>query len=253
MRVKLLISFSLALFLMNCAKELQVDVTETHPNGTKKKEIYYYSKVSDPMRVILYGPDGKIKSDQFMKNGRPDSVTIIYHSNGKKYKESMYIQDKKTKKEMKHGKEMTWYENGQVKSEATYEMGLPVGTATTYYEDGTKGSEVVYKDGEKEGEVVHYFPDGKNRKLITCTHGDRNGPYKEWYENGNLKKEDSYVQNILEGICITYHENGKKETECIYKDGKLDGLKQEWYESGKLAAEATYEKGVMVEGSATRY
>ncbi len=241
----------IAVYLCSCAKELKVDVTETHPNGAKKKEIYHFGRRSDPRRIILYGVDGKVKSDQFMKNGRPDSLTVIYHSNGNRYKESRYIQDKKTKQEMKHGKEMTWYENDRIKSEANYVNGSPEGVAMTYYEDGTKASVTPYKEGQKSGEEICYFPDGKNAKLITYINGDRQGIYKEWYANGNQKREDTYDSNVLSGLCITFHENGKKETECTYKDGNVEGLKQEWYENGRLAAKATYEKGRLIEG--TRY
>jgi antitoxin component YwqK of YwqJK toxin-antitoxin module len=249
MRIKILMALGLTLSLMNCSKELKMEVVESHPNGAKKREVYYYSQVANPRRVLLYGPDGKLKSDQFMKSGLPDSTTTIYHNNGSKYKEIMYIQDKKTKKEMKHGKETTWYENGQVKSESAYEKGFPTGTSVSYYEDGKKASEVVYKDGQKDGEEHHWFPDGKDKKVIPYVTGDINGVVKEWYENGNPKKEETYVNNILDGKYLTCHENGNKESEFTYKNGKIDGERKEWNESGKLTGEAKYEDGVLIEGT----
>lgn len=251
MRTKILFVIGLALIVMSCKKELQIEVMEKHANGAKKKEIYYYNRKTDPRRIILYSTDGKVMSDRFLKNGKPDSVTVIYHSNGNKYKESMYIQDNTTKKEMKHGTETSWYEDGKVKSSATFENGNPVGSATTYYGDGTKASEVTYKDGAKDGAEIDWYPDGKEKELVTYKNGDRNGPLKHWYSNGNLKKEDTYVNNAMNGLCCTYHENGKKESECTYKEGRLEGEKKEWYENGKLAAKATYEKGVLMGG--TRY
>ena len=102
--MKILIALGVTFCLLGCTKELKIEVTEKHPNGAKKKEVHYYMRVSDPRRVIFYGPDGKIKSDQFFKSGRPDSAFIIYHPNGNKYKETRYAQDAKTRQEMKHGK-----------------------------------------------------------------------------------------------------------------------------------------------------
>lgn len=249
MRTKILIALGIAYCLMGCTKELKVEVVETHPNGAKKKEVHYYNRVSDPRRIILYGVDGKVKSDRFMKNGKPDSLCVIYHTNGNKYKEIKYIQDKKSKQEMKHGKECTWYENGQLENETLYENGLPKGAAITYYEDGSKASETPFKDGLKEGEEIQYFPDGNKKMLITYSGGDRNGSLKEWYANGSLKKEETYLKNALDGPYTKYYENGNKETECSYKNGKLHGLKQQWYENGKLSAKAEYENGNFIEGT----
>ncbi len=249
MRMKILIALGVICCLIGCAKELKMEVVEKHPTGAKKKEIYYYTRVSDPRRIILYGLDGKVKSDRFMKNGKPDSLFIIYHPNGKKLKETKYIQDAKTKQEMKHGKECTWYESGQLNSEATYENGAPKGFAVTYYEDGTKAAEIPFKDGNKEGEEIHYFPDGKKKMLITYKNSDRNGALKEWYLNGNLKKEETYLKNVLDGPMTLYYEDGKKETACHYKNGRIHGLKQQWQENGRLCAKATYENGKFIEGT----
>ncbi|MGD9200450.1 MAG: hypothetical protein PVI26_02710, partial [Chitinispirillia bacterium] len=146
--------------LISCTKELKVFVSEKHPNGSKKKEIHYYTRQTDPRRIVIYGENGNIKSDQYMKNGKPDSLTVIYHNNGNKYKEVMYIQDPETKKEMKHGKEISWYENGNVKTEASFENGLPTGTAVTYYEDGKKASQVSFQNGKKQGEETYWYSNG---------------------------------------------------------------------------------------------
>ncbi len=251
MRIKILLVLGLALSLMNCSKELKMEIMEKHPDGSKKKEVSFYSQVTNPRRITYYYPDGKIQSDQFMTSGKPDSVTVIYYPNGQKNKEIIYVYDKKLKKEFKHGDEATWYESGQLKSKATYEKGVPTGVAVNYYEDGKKASEVIYKDGQKDGEERQWYPDGKDKKLTVYTAGDMNGVVKEWYANGNLMKEETYVNNALDGLYTTYHENGKKESEYTYKDSKIEGEKQEWYENGRLAAKATYEKGVLIEG--TRY
>ncbi len=250
MKLQTLIVLSVTCLLIGCAKELKIEVVEKYANGAKKKEIHYYSQKSDPRRVIIYSEDGKIKSDQCLCKGKPDSLTTIYYPDGSKYKQTMYMQNEKTRMEMKNGKELCWYENGQVKSELTYEKGAPAGAACTYYDNGTKASETTYKNGNKEGDEIEYYPDGTKKKLTPFVNGDLHGVQREWYPNGNPKKEDTYSKNVLNGISTWYYEDGKKETECSYKDGKLHGLKQQWYENGKLSAKATYEDGQQMEGTA---
>ena len=99
MRITLLLVLGLALSLMNCSKELQTEVVEKYPDGSKKKEVSFYTQVGNPHRVVYYFPDGKMQSDQFMTEGKPDSTTTIYYPNGQKAKEIKYIYDKKQKKE----------------------------------------------------------------------------------------------------------------------------------------------------------
>lgn len=251
MKLRLLCVFFISFLLLNCTKELHSEIAETHSNGAKKKEIYYYTRKSDPRRIILYSPDGQIMSDRFMKRGKPDSLMVIYHPNGKKYKEVTYIQDK-SGNEMIHGKETTWYENGNIRSEVIFKQGIPQGSAFTYYDDGAKESETPYNsNGQKHGNETLWYANGTVKETTPYSNGDIHGIKKEYYQNGKCKKEYTYVKNVLAGICKTYFENGKLQTECTYKDGKLEGLKQEWYPSGKLAAKATYENGELIKG--TRY
>ncbi|MBN1981298.1 MAG: toxin-antitoxin system YwqK family antitoxin [Chitinivibrionales bacterium] len=244
-----ILSFT-ALMVVSCSQpSLKSEIAEKYSNGSKKKEVYFYKSVTDPRRVIYYDSiTGKVKSDQFMLNGKPDSTTTIYYGNGQKYKEITYIQDKKTRKEMIHGKEMKWYENGQVEFETNYDHGTPVGTSVSYFSDGTKASETSFVNGVKSGTETMWYSNGKMKKQVNYTNGNMNGTYKEWYETGNPKREDTFVNDVLDGTSIMYHPNGKKETECVYKAGKLNGIKQEWRENGKIAARATYENGQLIEG-----
>ena len=222
--------------------ELKTEITETWPNGSKKKEISYYRQITDPRRVVIYNVKGGIMSDRFMKGGKPDSLQIGYNLDGSKFKEECYIQ-KEDGTPMLHGKASYWYENGQLKSEAVYDSGAPSGTIIAYYDDGNKMSETSYKNGKKDGEDIVYFKNGNKKKSTIYLASRRSGTCQEWFENGKLKEVNEYKDNALHGTTIVYYSNGKKRREINYQDGQLHGLKTEWNKRGRKVAQAKYEKG----------
>lgn len=247
---RVILAFCTLSFMVGCgSKELKTEVTESYPNGSKKVETSYFSRVTDPRRVVRYNVAGGVMSDTWMKDNKPDSVMTIFYKNGKKMKEAHYIPPTDpAMKEMKHGKESEWYENGQLKSEAVWDNGSPVGSFTTFYEDGKKSSETIFKDGKKDGEAIEYFSNGNTKSSTVYKAGRREGVAKEWYENGKIKKEDNFVDNSLSGKCVEYHDNGKKKLECNYKDGQLHGDKIEWNRSGRKVALGKFENGDRVFG-----
>ena len=111
MRKYCLIPLVLSL-LIACSsqKQLQQETAETNPNGSKKKENFFYTDggKKDIVRTVYYFPDGSIRSDSYFKEGKPDSIAIINYQNGKRLKETRYNIG------MKNGKAMSWYENGKV-------------------------------------------------------------------------------------------------------------------------------------------
>lgn len=248
--IRVLFAFVALTIIVGCGpKELKTEVTESYPNGSKKVEVSFYSRVTDPRRVVRYNVAGGVMSDTWMKDSKPDSTMTIFYKNGKKMKEANYIPPTDpAMKDMKHGKESEWYENGQLKSEATWDSGSPVGSFTTYYEDGKKASVTNFKDGQKDGEVVDYFKNGEKEKSVLFTAGRRNGVAKEWYENGKLKKEENFVDNSLSGKCVEYHSNGKKKLVCNYKDGQLHGDKIEYNSRGRKVALGKFENGTRTFG-----
>ncbi len=245
-----ILAFCTLSFMIGCGpKELKTEVTESYPNGSKKVEVSFYSRATDPRRVVRYNVAGGVMSDTWMKDNKPDSVMTIYYKNGNKMKEAYYIPPTDpAMKDMKHGKESEWYENGQLKSEAVWDSGSPVGSFVAYYEDGKKASETIYKDGKKDGEALEYFPNGNKKSSTIYKAGRREGVAKEWYENGKIKKEDNFIDNSLSGKCVEYHDNGKKKLECTYKDGQLHGDKIEWNRGGRKVALGKFENGTRTFG-----
>jgi antitoxin component YwqK of YwqJK toxin-antitoxin module len=112
----------------------------------------------------------------------------------------------------------TWYENGQLKLEATYQDGERQGLTGTWYENGQLEFAATYKAGELEG--------------LT----------RKWYENGQLACQATFKAGEAEGLTRTWYENGQLKSQATYKAGEAEGLFRVWHENG-LASEAIFRAG----------
>ena len=67
----------------------------------------------------------------------------------------------------KEGRKVTWFRNGQIRSEGTYKDGKRVGIFTLWHENGQKSGEETYKDGIRNGLSVGWDRNGsKTREFI---------------------------------------------------------------------------------------
>jgi antitoxin component YwqK of YwqJK toxin-antitoxin module len=77
------------------------------------------------------------------------------------------------------GDDIEYYENGNVKSETKYQMGVLQGLAKKYYENGKITEESNYHNDLRTGEANYY---NENGKLIK----------KELYFNGKIYESETY-------------------------------------------------------------
>lgn len=112
-------------------------------------------------------------------NGKKEGYWVTYYANGNKRSEGAYRAGKK------HGKWILYYQNGNKKSEASFRDGLYEGWYVCYYENGNKKWEGPYAphtgkstDGRKEGVWKCYSEkDGKTVwRIITYKRGARAKP-----------------------------------------------------------------------------
>lgn len=120
-------------------------------------------------------------------------VNGVYYLGGKPY--SGYIKD--------------MYDNGAIRSQASYHNGLLHGTSRTYYADGKLRDERNYKEGLSYGRHLGYW------------------------ENGNRKFDYTYCNEKKEGAQLRWYETGKPYMALHYKDDHEDGPQKGWRENGK--------------------
>ena len=89
-----------------------------------------------------YHPNKELMSSKRYLRGTKDGPFITWYDNGQKRSESFWEYDKKI------GKWLTWYSNGQVESQGSYIDDKKDGRWVSYNKTGEKVSEVVYAAGE---------------------------------------------------------------------------------------------------------
>ncbi len=90
----------------------------------------------------------------------------------------------------------SYYSNGKVESEITFNDSIREGEAKFYYEDGTLKEERLYVNGRVEGLVKTYYPNGSLKELINIEDGKREGPTSVFDEDGNYVKDINFEQGI---------------------------------------------------------
>jgi antitoxin component YwqK of YwqJK toxin-antitoxin module len=208
MKLKLVISVLIIVFLVSCSK------------STKK----------------TYWENGQLKSEMSYKDDKLNGVAVWYYENGEKELEAHY------KDNVLDGPLLRWYENGLPEVESYYEDGLLQGRAVTYngfgklvleenyrndtldgkyykfYDDGAPQIAGAYADGMFDGRWIYYNNHGKIVGMGEFDHGS--GTQKAWWPNGQIKREVTYVNNLKNGAERWYNQDGELEKVVYYEDGE---------------------------------
>jgi antitoxin component YwqK of YwqJK toxin-antitoxin module len=99
-------------------------------------------------------------------------------------------------KEANRPTKVTYWPNGQKKSERHYKNGKPDGLETRWWENGQKQYEGHWKNGKQDG-------------LAT-----------QWYGNGQMWWESHYKNDKKDGLTTFWDANGKKKRVIYYKNGR---------------------------------
>ncbi|PCJ28051.1 MAG: hypothetical protein COA97_01895 [Flavobacteriales bacterium] len=96
------------------------------------------------------------------------------------------------------------------------------GKNKTFYESGELKSENNFIDNVKEGVEIIYFKSGNVEKKYNYYKGQLHGLYISYNENGIKKQSSRYLNGELSGCVKNFYKNGKtKETALFYKDSQL--------------------------------
>ncbi|MEC3964281.1 hypothetical protein [Flagellimonas halotolerans] len=160
------------------------------------------------------------------------------------------------------GQYLSWYKNGQLKEEGTFEKEIEtlfgtgynegnnrkVGKWSEYYENGQLKTYQEYDEyGYHAGLYKSYFEDGvvKTSGQYGGYHGSLPvGEWKTYYENGNLKSLKAYSKDGYKAKWELYYPNGtiKESGRYNYKDNK-EGNWEVYHPNGQLKEEGKYKYG----------
>ena len=178
----------------------------------------------------LYSEPGKIQFRRNYKNGKLHGYSQEYFSS----RDNFYPDMLKEEGNYIHGKkDGTWkfyyrnYSGDSINRLAyiiNYKNDLEHGKYISYYEDGSVKSKSSYKNGKRHGLWQEWYE--INGKLSSSRHykaGKLQGKSKTWLATGNISFEGNYKNDLLHGIVRTYYENSPMKYEITFKNGKRNG------------------------------
>ena len=164
----------------------------------------------------------------------------------------------------------TFYENGKLKSHATFKEGHPVGELLKYYPGGilktkmffdqsgrTSYVKIYYETGElaAEGKFIdqlkdsiwNYYSSYDKRKAIAENYleGKKNGENYKYYPNGKISEYIEWKNDIKDGKWEQYFENGQIRLTGTYTSGMLTGSFISYNSDGSLSVTGSYTDGLM--------
>lgn len=158
------------------------DWKRTDARNAKFYRIITYEAPHKPKGVIKdYYMNGKLQGeatfvyvdyDDEGKNFQEDKMTL-YYPNGKIESETYYLNNRP------NGPALTYYENGAKKSEINFAFGEPSGNLISYYENGNPYKLAIFEDGKfKNNKYVQFTEDGEGCFLVYNEDFERNR--KQW-------------------------------------------------------------------------
>ena len=247
---------------------------EYHDNGELKTKRSFNNGIKIGLWTIWFDnsqkkEEGKWENNQYMllnrwnKNGK----SLVKDGNGGWV--SKNNDGTKKRKQMYDGGILTvdlsfvqeYFENGQLKSEKSYQNDKPEGEWYTWHQNGQKQEQGLWKNDEYflinrwssagkfliengDGGWVARVSDGRKKWKKVYKDGREIG---EWiykytkYESGQIKSEVSYRNGIRDGAWIVWHENGQKKEEGLIRDGNETGEWTFWDEDGNITEIKKYD------------
>lgn len=175
----------------------------------------------------LYYADGRIKSQESYKEGKPEGTFKYYDTLGK-------ITDARI------------YKDGDLIAQGIYNDQLKEeGHWKEFHPDGQLKGEGDYKNGLKSGEWKYFHPNGKLEQFGKYdAKGRPNGAWKWFHESGNPLREEVYSKGLREGTMTEYSDSGSVITKGEYSEGLKQG--QWMYTLGDYKEEGEYKDDVRV-------
>jgi antitoxin component YwqK of YwqJK toxin-antitoxin module len=161
------------------------------------------------------------------------------------YKESGSIQSRFTVdttggNTRKHGKYLSWYPDGKIKTLGKYLRGEPHGFFHEWYQNGKRYSSGKYYYGKKEGIWSYWNADGQLAQKVPYQKHRKTGVLTTYYPTGRVESKQQVWQSKLHGLQKHWYQDGKTRAEIRWFKGQKHGLSRNWYPSGRLKTKIPY-------------
>jgi antitoxin component YwqK of YwqJK toxin-antitoxin module len=138
--------------------------------------------------------------------------------------------------------------------ECDYKDNKKVGVWISFFPNGNKKSEITFDNNRAKGYAKIYYEDGKVMEEGVWENNRWVGEYKMYHPNGQLFYDFKYNNSgKREGTQTYYHENGNVMMKGEMKDGKEAGVWEERYENGDLKSKKAFNNGQFDAGNSETY
>lgn len=207
----------------------------------------------------FYFDDGKVASEGFLVNGKPDGYWKTYYPNGQ-------LKSAGNRKEYQLDSVWVFYtDSGLLSQEVTYAFDMKNGVRNTYDEAGALSKREYFKNDIKTLKAEYYFPKGTLKELIpidTIGKGKEQGIGYEYdeldgriisivkYGNGyvsqreRINRKDKF--NQAQGLWKTFYTNLVCHSEGKFKNDKKDGYWKEYDTLGNLIETLKFDDGILI-------
>ncbi|MEX0938744.1 MAG: toxin-antitoxin system YwqK family antitoxin [Pirellulales bacterium] len=181
-----------------------------YPNGRKLREIAYRDGDMDG-DFLQWNPDGSLAEKVSYQLGRKLAPKTEYHQGTQRKKsEGMYLYRKdiikvaddwwncqpaqytKHGKDERHGRWVSWHENGAKEMEGEFKSDLQVGKFTWWHANGQKMSEGYYEEGKMVGRWIWWHPNGQKRNEGEYVDGAPSGRWTWWETDGRVAQRADF-------------------------------------------------------------
>ncbi|PIS01899.1 MAG: hypothetical protein COT85_08145 [Chlamydiae bacterium CG10_big_fil_rev_8_21_14_0_10_42_34] len=207
--------------------------------------------ISNPDRLTVYESVDFFTSQPYKKvlrvyktEGKNQSKITTYHPNGVVWQ---YLEAEEMRA---HGSYREWFQNGQIKIEATviggtadvnpgsHEDWLFDHLSQVWDEHGNLIAKIPYEKGMLEGTSVYYYPSGQIEREIPFVRNSMQGDVIEYTRNGIIKSKTQYKNGIKEGSSLGYFSDGALAWDEDYSGG-LIRTGAYYSKNGELVSEIT--------------
>lgn len=162
-------------------------------------------------------------------SGKPRFRFLCWHENGALRLDGSYVAA--TGKHWIEGSHAQGFKDGSWKQSSSsgkrlgeYEMAEGTGTEVTWHENGEMRSRRELISGLQHGRSASWHENGQLEEESTFEKGKRTGTWRRWRTDGTLERQGEYRNNVEHGRFVNYDADGRVEEERDYQRGKRHGI-----------------------------
>ena len=141
------------------------------------------------------------------------------------------------------GEMVRYYENGQVQARMHFDSAADRSYTRLYYQNGKPAAEGWFVNREKDSVWTYYSEfDGTVRIREPYTGGKLQGKVESYFPSGEVSEEVAWKNHQKEGDWKQYYSDGALRLESGYKENQLEGPYRVYYPDSTLKVHGTFKE-----------